>query len=221
MLRIISERTLVVDVELCACFIDWQKAYDRVNWTKLMQILEGIGIDWRARRLISKLYMKQRVKARLNQGETRSVKIGRGVRQGCCLSPILFNLYSEYLTKEALEWFGDFKIRGQVICTVKYADDLVLLAREENMVDRLIEIGRRCGMEMNVEKSKVMRISRQPSPMKIMIDKKQLKNVEYFNYLGSMITNESRCTCEKLNPELPWHKQHSTRRRIFSPANWT
>jgi hypothetical protein len=74
------------------------------------------------------------------------------------LSPILFNLYSEYLTKEALEGFGDFKTGGHVIRTVKYADDLVLLAREEKvlqgMVDNLIEIGRRYGMEINVEKTK-------------------------------------------------------------------
>jgi hypothetical protein len=49
-------------------------------------------------------------------------------------------------------------------------------------------------MEMNVEKTKVMRLSRQPSLMKIMIDQKQLENVEYFNYLGSMI-NDARCTC--------------------------
>ena len=47
MLRIISERTLEIDEELCICFIDWQKAFDRVNWTKFMQILKGIGIDWR------------------------------------------------------------------------------------------------------------------------------------------------------------------------------
>jgi hypothetical protein len=121
-----------------------------------MQILKGIGIDWRERRLISKLYMEQRVKIRLDQGETRSVKIGTGVRQGCCLSPIVFNLYSEYLTKEALEGFGDFKIGGQVIGSVKYADDFVLLAREEKVlqgvVDRLSEIGRLYGMEMNVGK---------------------------------------------------------------------
>jgi hypothetical protein len=62
----------------------------------------------------------------------------------------------------------------------------VLLAREEKvlqgMIDRLIEIGRCYGMEMNVGKTKVMKISRQPSPMKIMIDQKQLENVEYFNY---------------------------------------
>jgi hypothetical protein len=56
MMRIIAERTLEIDEELCVCFIDWQKAFDRVNWTKLMQVLKGTGIDWRERRLISKLH---------------------------------------------------------------------------------------------------------------------------------------------------------------------
>jgi len=58
------------------------------------------------------------------------VKIGRGVRKGCCLSPIPFNLYGECITKEVLEGFVDFKIGGQIIHTVKYADGLVLLAKE-------------------------------------------------------------------------------------------
>jgi hypothetical protein len=128
--------------------------------------------------------MNQRVKVRLDQAEIRSVKIGRGVRQGCCLSPIVFDLYSEYITSEALVGFGDFKIQGQegLFRTVKYADDLLLLAKEETvlqgMVDRLIEIGKRYGMKMNVEKTKVLRISRQPSPIEIVTDQKQLKNVE-------------------------------------------
>ena len=51
-------------------------------------------------------------------------------------------------------------------------------------------------MEMNVGKTKVMRISRQPSPVTIMIDQKQLENVECFNFLGSILTNDGRCTCE-------------------------
>jgi hypothetical protein len=72
--------------------------------------------------------------------------------------------------------FGDFKIGGQIIHTVKYADDLVLLAEEEkvlqDMIDKLIEIGRCYGMEINVEKTKVMGISRQLSPVKNMIYQK-------------------------------------------------
>jgi len=51
-------------------------------------------------------------------------------------------------------------------------------------------------MEMNVEKTKVMRISGQPFPVKITIDQKQLENVESFKYLGSILTKDGRCTCE-------------------------
>ena len=128
------------------------------------------------------------------------MQIGRGVRQGCCLSPILFNLYSKCLTKEALDGLGDFNNRGQIIQTVKYADDLVLMAEEErvlqSMIDKLTEIGIGYGMGINVEKTKVMRISRQLSQVTIMIHQKQLENVECFKYLGSMLTNDGRCTCE-------------------------
>ena len=77
MIRKIAERTLEIDEEMCVCFIDWQKTFNRVNRTKLMQILKGIGIDWRERRLISKLYIEQKVKVRLDRGETRNVQIGR------------------------------------------------------------------------------------------------------------------------------------------------
>jgi len=65
------------------------------------------------------------------------------------------------------------------------------------MIDKLIETGRCYAMEMNVgKKTKVMRISRQPLPIKIIIDQKQLENVESFKYLGSILTNDGRRTCE-------------------------
>jgi hypothetical protein len=102
------------------------------------------------------------------------VKIGKGVRQRCCLSRVLFNVYNKYLAKEALE---GFEVGGQVIRTEKYADDLVLLAKEEmvlqGLIDRLIKTGRCYGIEMNMERTKVIRISRQPSRIQIMIDQKQ------------------------------------------------
>jgi hypothetical protein len=113
------------------------------------------------------------------------------------LSPLLFNLYSEYVTQEALEGCGDFKIRRQIIGMLRYADDLVLLTKEETILQRmiynLIEVGRGYGMEINVEKTMTMRISRQPTPLQIKIDKKPVENVEEFKYLGSMIIIDARC----------------------------
>ena len=87
------------------------------------------------------------------------------------------------------------------------------------MIDKLIEIGRCYGMEMNVENTKVMRISRQPFQVKIMIDKKQLENMESFKYLGSILTNDGRCTCEIVG--LVWQKLHSERRGFFLVAHWS
>jgi hypothetical protein len=61
---------------------------------------------------------------------------------------------------------------------------------------RLIETGRFYGMEINMEETMEMRISRKPYPLQIMTDQKQLENVEYFNYIGSTITTEAKCRCE-------------------------
>jgi len=72
----------------------------------------------------------------------------------------------------------------------------VLFAKEENVLPDMIDKLRCYGMETNVEKTKLMRISRQPFPVKIMIDKKQLENLESFKYLDSMLTNDGICTCE-------------------------
>jgi hypothetical protein len=75
-------------------------------------------------------------------------------------------------------------------------------------------------MEMNVEKTKVMRISRQASPMTIMVDQKQLEDVEYLNYLGSMITNDARCARE-IKSRIAMAKAAFNKKKNLSPANWT
>ena len=61
------------------CFVDYEKAFDRVNWVKLLEVLKSIGVDWRDRRLIERLYMGQR--ARVKDGLTNAAVIGRGTRQ--------------------------------------------------------------------------------------------------------------------------------------------
>ena len=77
--------------------------------------------------------MDQRVIVQLDQRDLRSVNIESGVRQGCCLSLIMFKLCNGCLTKEAHKGFGGFKI-GHIIPTVKCADDVVLLAKEESVL---------------------------------------------------------------------------------------
>jgi hypothetical protein len=66
----------------------------------------------------------------------------------------------------------------------------------QSMTDTLTEVWKCYGIEMNVEKTKLLRISRQPSPIKIILDQNQPENVEYFNYLDSITTNDARCTRE-------------------------
>jgi hypothetical protein len=114
---------------MCVCFIEWLKARDLVNWTKSVQIFEETLLTGETI-FFSILHIDQRVKLRLDQRLTGNVKTGRGVRQERFLSPILFKLQSEYLFKGALEMFGDSKILEQVICTVNYAGDPVLLVKK-------------------------------------------------------------------------------------------
>jgi len=89
----------------------------------------------------------------------------------------------------------------------------------QSMIDKIIEIGRCYGMEMNVEKTKVMRISRQPTPITIMIDQKQLENVECFKYLGSMLTNDGICKCE-IKSRIAMAKAAFNKKKNLLPAYW-
>jgi hypothetical protein len=92
-----------------------------------------------------------------------------------------------------------------------------LLRGLQGITDRLIEIGK-CGTVINVGKTRAMRISRQPPTVQIIIYQKQLDNVEYLNYLGSMIINAS-CTCE-MKSRMTMTKTAFNRKNT-SPATWT
>ena len=222
MMRIITERVLDEKETLYVAFIDWQKAFDRVNWEMLLKMLKIIGVNWRDRRLIKNLYLGQSVKVRLNNGETKKVKIGRGVRQGCCISPILFNLYGEMLIGEALEGLGTFKIGGRVIKNVKFADDLDLIARSQEelqeMMNRLVDTGRRYDMEINGDKCKVMLISREEGRVRIVVDGQELEQVDYFKYLGSILTRDGECTKE-IRARIAQAKVAFNRKRTLMTGN--
>jgi hypothetical protein len=96
-MRMLCERSLEYGNDVYICFVDFEKAFDRVNWVKMMEILKRIGVDWRDRRLVTRLYMNQEAVVRVNGDLSAPGKIGRGVRQECLLSRLLFSLYVEMM----------------------------------------------------------------------------------------------------------------------------
>ena len=77
-----------------ACFIDFSRAFDRVKHTEFVEIMKEVGLDNRNVRIISNLYWNQTAYVNIAGNKTEETKIQRGVRQGCVLSPTLFNIYS-------------------------------------------------------------------------------------------------------------------------------
>ena len=115
------------------CCIDYAKAFDCMDHNKLWKILKDIGIPDHLTCLLRNLYAGQEATARTRHGTTDWFQIGKGVCQGCILSPCLFNSYAEYIMRNAGldEAQGGIKIAGRNINNLRYADDTTLMAKSE------------------------------------------------------------------------------------------
>ena len=165
-LRTIYERATDVQKDVYVCFIDYTKAFDRVKHFKMIGCLSEIGKDDQDLQIISKLYWEQSASVRTESGMTSEYKIKRGLRQGCVLSPNLFDLYTEKIFREVEDMKG-INIGGVNINNLRYTDDIVLLAEGPMFLQALLtavnEKGKPYGMEMNIIKSKSMVIRRKSS----------------------------------------------------------
>jgi hypothetical protein len=200
-MRTICERSLEHGNEVFICFVDFEKAFDRIDWVKMLEILKGIGVDWRDRRLIMNLYMNQTAVVKIQQEYSDEGEIGRGVRQGCSLSPLLFNIYAEAMMVEAMEGIEEgVKIGGKLIKDVRFADDQGMIAKNEaglqKSMDSLNSTSLRYGMKINSKKTKVMKVSRIKGEVNITINGIKIEQVESFRYLGHTMTDDGRCEKE-------------------------
>ena len=112
------------------CFIDYAKAFDYVDHNKLWKILREMGILDYLTCLLRSLYTGQEATVRTGHGTTDWFQIGKGVHQGCILSPCLFNFYAEYIMRNTglEEAQAGIKIARRNISNLRYADDTTLMA---------------------------------------------------------------------------------------------
>ena len=118
------------------CFIDYAKAFDCVDHNKLWKILKEMGIPDHLICLLRNLYAGQEATVRTGHGTTDWFQIGKGVPQGCILSPCSFNLYAEYITRNAglEETQAGIKIAGRNINNLRCADDTTLMVESKEEI---------------------------------------------------------------------------------------
>ena len=141
--------------------------------------------------------MGQEVVVRLAGGESNpSILVGRRVRQGCLISPVLFSVYVEMMMKEAMEDVDEgVTVGGELLKDVRFADDQAMVASTEAGLQKLMEsLSSKCkeyDMKIHVNKTKVMKISRkQEENLNIIINGQKVEQVSHFKYLGSLLTED-------------------------------
>ena len=172
------------------CIIDYAKAFDCVDHNKLWKILRDGKPDLLIY-LLRNLYAGQEATVRTGHGTTDWFQIGKGVHQGCILSPCLFNFYAEYIMRNIGldEAQAGIKIAEKSINNLRYADDTTLMAESKEKLKGLLmkvkEESEKVGLQLNIQKTKIMASSPITSWE---IDGESVETVSDFIFLGSKIT---------------------------------
>ena len=173
----------------------YAKAFDCVDHNKLWKILKDMGIPDHPTCLLRNLYAGQEATVRIRHGTTDWFQIGKGVRQGCILSPSLFNLYAEYIMRNAglEETQAGINIAGRNINNLRYADDTAFMTESEELKSllKVKEESEKVGLKLNIQKTKIMASGPTTSWE---IDGETVETVSDFIFWGSKITADGDCS---------------------------
>ena len=140
------------------CFIDCSKAFDSVDHHKLWKILKEMGISDHLTCQLRNLYASHEATVRTGHGKTDWFHIGKGVHQGCILSPCLFNLYAEHIMRNA-GLNEAIKIAVRNFSNLRYADDTTFMTESEELKCLLMKEkgeSEKVGLKLNIQKTKIM-----------------------------------------------------------------
>ena len=165
---------------------------------KLTYLLTYMGVPVHLIVLLRRLYTNQEATVRTEFGETDNIDIGKGLRQGCIISPLLLNIYAENIMREALEECErGISIGGRMVTNLRYADDTTLPAgTKEDLVElvgRVRRASEKAGIYLNVGKTKAMTTG---DIGEVRVDGKDIEVVTKFVFLGVLITEDGLCEKE-------------------------
>ena len=194
-LRILCERYLQHQQDLFHVFVDFKKAFDRVWHAALWSTMKLYNINANLIKVIESLYSKATSAVYYNGSVGEWFRTTVGVRQGCLLSPTLFNIFLERIMTDALENHkGSVSIGGSTITNLRFADDIDALAGKEDelvkLINRLNTTATKYGMEISAEKTKLMTHNTKGISLDVRIGGQKLETVQSFKYLGSVVTDE-------------------------------
>ena len=197
-IRWIIEKAREFQKAMSFCFIEYSKAFDCVDHKNLWKILQQMGIPDHLTCLLRNLYAGQEATVRTRHGTADWFQIWKGVHQGCILSPCLFNLYAEYITRNRGldEAQAGIKIARRNINNLRYVDDTTLMAEIEELKSLLMKVkeeSKKVDLKLNIQKTKIM-VS---SPITSWhIDGETVETVADFIFRGSKITAYGDCSHE-------------------------
>ena len=193
-----------------------------VDHNKLWKILQEMGIPDHLTCFLRNLYTGQEATVRTGHGTTDWFQIGKGVRQGCILSPCFFNFYAEYIMRNAglEEAQAGIKIAGRNINNLRYADDTTLMAENEELKSLLMKVkekSEKVGLKLNIQKTKIMASG---PIISWQIDGETVETVADFIFLCSKITADGDCSHE-IKTLDPWKKSLTNLNSILKSRDTT
>ena len=174
--------------DIFAAFIDFSKAFDRIWRDALVLKLLQSGVRGRMIRIIENMYRTTEYGVKCQGGITPFFASSLGVRQGCNLSPTLFNIFINDI-RNIFTGIKGFSVGGKEVNFLLYADDLIVICKSgkdlQNCLDRLEHYTETWNLGVNIDKSKVLVFTKKRTPkLNITISGKVLGQVEEFIYLG-------------------------------------
>ena len=197
-IQVLTEKVMGIGGQALITFIDYSKAFDSISHVQLFDIMLELGFPEHIVTLLQSLYIDQTAVIRWNGSTTETFPIGKGVRQGCILSPHLFSLYTESVMREAEIQDLGYSIGGRNISNARYADDTALIAQSpmemQQLLDKVNAAGAQRLLKLNVKKTKLMTIGDVPDDINIRVNNDPVEKVKQFKYLGSLKSSDGDCS---------------------------